>query len=211
VTCLQAIEILTSQREATCRTIAKSRNTEGRVRGRRGITTPRVMSKKLRSPKSQSYPETFSSVEVSEITGVSLRQLQWWDEQGVVSPVQQGHKRMYQFHEVMEVGLITELRHKGVSLQRIRKVLRFLQRELGKGLSDALTNGGEVHLLTDGKKLYLEDNHKNIIDILKNSRQPIISVCITDQIKRLTADGTLKKIMRSEKRAAAAGRSRHAS
>ncbi len=168
-------------------------------------------SKTLRSPKSQSRTEAFSSTEVSEITGVSLRQLQWWDEQGVVSPVQRGHKRMYQFHEVMEIGLITELRRKGISLQRIRKVLRFLQKELGKGLFDAVRNGNEVHLLTDGKNLYLEDNHKNIIDILKNSRQPIISVCISDHIKRLTADDTLKKMMRSEKKTAAASRSARAS
>ena len=167
-----------------------------------------LKSKKSRSPKSSGRAEVFSSIEVSEMTGVSLRQLQWWDEQGVVSPVQQGHKRMYQLHEVMEIGLITELRRKGISLQRIRKVLRFLQKELGKGLFDAARNGNEVHLLTDGRNLYLEDNHKNIIDILKNSRQPIISVCISDQIKRLTAGDTLKKVMRSEKKAAAAAASR---
>ncbi len=168
-------------------------------------------SKKPHSPKSASRTEAFSSIEVSEVTGVSLRQLQWWDEQGVVSPVQQGHKRMYQFHEVMEIGLITELRRKGISLQRIRKVLRFLQKELGRGLFDAVRNGNEVHLLTDGKNLYLEDNHKNIIDILKNSRQPIISICISDQIKRLTAGDTLKKMMRSEKKAGVASRSTRAS
>ena len=49
-----------------------------------------LKSRKSRSPKSEGRPETFSSLEVSEVTGVSLRQLQWWDEQGVVSPVQRG-------------------------------------------------------------------------------------------------------------------------
>ena len=167
-----------------------------------------LRSKKSRSPKSEGRTETFSSVEVAEITGVSLRQLQWWDEQGVVSPVQRGHKRIYQLHEVIEIGLITELRKKGVSLQKIRKVLRFLQKQLGKGLFEAVRNGNEVHLLTDGKNLYLEDSHKNIVDILNNSRQPIISVCITDQVRRITADDAIKKIMRSEKRTASARTSR---
>ena len=111
---------------------------------------------------------------------------------------------------MIEIGLITELRKKGISLQRIRKVLRFLQKELGKGLFDAVNNGNEMHLLTDGKNLYLEDSHKNIVDILKSSKQPIISVCLTDQVKRLTADGTLKKIMRSE-RPVASSRSTRAS
>lgn len=161
-----------------------------------------LRSKKSRSPKSEGRTETFSSLDVAEITGVSLRQLQWWDEQGVVSPVQRGHKRIYQLHEVIEIGLITELRKKGVSLQKIRKVLRFLQKQLGKGLFEAVRNGNEVHLLTDGKNLYLEDSHKNIVDILNNSRQPIISVCITDQVRRLTADDALRKIMRSEKKPA---------
>lgn len=166
-----------------------------------------LKSRKPRSPKSEGRSETFSSLEVSEVTGVSLRQLQWWDEQGVVSPVQRGHKRIYQFHEVIEIGLITELRGKGISLQKIRKVLRFLQKELGKGLFDAVRNGNEMHLLTDGKNLYLEDSHKNIVDILKSSRQPIISVCISDHVRRLTAGDALKKMMRSEKRPPAASRS----
>ena len=150
---------------------------------------------------------TFSSQDVAEITGVSLRQLQWWDEQGVVSPIQHGHKRTYQLHELVEISLITELRRKGISLQKIRRVLRFLHKELGKGLFEAVRNGEEVHLLTDGKNLYLEDSHENIVDILKNSRQPIISVCISDQVQRLTADETLKKLVGSEKRVATAVRS----
>ena len=168
-------------------------------------------SKKPRSAKPSQSAATFSSQDVAELTGVSLRQLQWWDEQGVVSPVQRGHKRVYQFHELVEISLITELRHKGISLQKIRRVLRFLQRELGKGLFEAVRNGNEVHLLTDGKNLYLEDSHKNIVDILKNSRQPIISVCITDQVRRLTADGVLKKLARSEKKVAAASQTSRAS
>ena len=168
-------------------------------------------SKKSRSRKFDQTAATFSSQDVAEITGVSLRQLQWWDEQGVVSPVQQGHKRIYQLSELVEVGLITELREKGISLQKIRRVLRFLEKELGKGLLEAVRNGDEVHLLTDGKNIYLEDSHQNIVDILKNSRQPIISVCITDQVHRLTADQTLKKLVRSEKRVAAAVSSARAS
>lgn len=131
--------------------------------------------------------ETFSSEEVAELAGVTARQLQWWDERGVVSPEHQGHRRRYRLEELIEVGVISELRQKGFSLQKIRKVLRFLQRELGRRLADVLKATGEHHLLTDGKNIFLEDNQKKIMDILKNSRQPIISVCITDQVKRLAS------------------------
>ena len=133
------------------------------------------------------------------MTGVSLRQLQWWDEQGVVSPVQRGHRRLYQMHEVIEVGLITELRQKGISLQKIRKVLAFLNQELGSGLVEAAQQDGEVHLLTDGENLYLESNHHTIVDILKNARQPLIGVCISDQVERLTAKVDVRKPAKSER------------
>lgn len=144
--------------------------------------------------------ETFSSLDVAKMTSVSLRQLQWWDEQGVVSPVQRGHRRIYHIREVVEVSLITELRRKGISLQKIRKVLKFLKKELGgDGFLGAVRNGGEVHLLTDGQNLYLERNHSNIVDILKNARQPIIGVCISDQVERLTAKVSIKKGMGAER------------
>jgi DNA-binding transcriptional MerR regulator len=150
--------------------------------------------------------EAFSSNDVSKMTGVSLRQLQWWDEQGVVSPIQRGHRRMYQLHEVIEVSLITELRAKGISLQKIRKVLGFLKNELGSEFLDAVQGGGEVHLLTDGENLYLESNHRTIVDILKNSKQPLIGVCISDQVERLTANVDVKKGVGRERGETARGR-----
>jgi DNA-binding transcriptional MerR regulator len=161
-------------------------------------------AKKTRTADVPTDSETFSSLDVTRMTGVSLRQLQWWDEQGVVTPAQRGHKRLYQLQEVIEVSVITELRRKGISLQKIRRVLRYLHKESGKGLYDAVRNGGEMHLLTDGQNIYLEDSHSNIVDILKNARQPIISVCLSDQIQHLSAAAGLRKISRPETRIAAA-------
>jgi DNA-binding transcriptional MerR regulator len=130
--------------------------------------------------------------------------LQWWDEQRVVSPRHDGHKRVYLPNEVIEVTVIAELRRKGFSLQKIRRVLRYLQREMGKRLSDALGNDSEVHLLTDGKSIYLEESRDRIIDLLKNARQPMFLVCVSDQARRLEAPP--KKPARSE--TASSGRNR---
>ena len=132
--------------------------------------------------------ETFSSEEVAELGGVTARQLQWWDERGVVSPQHQGHRRRYRLEELVEVSVIAELRQKGFSLQKIRKVLRFLQRELGRRLADILKASSDYHLLTDGKNIFLEDNQRKIVDLLKNSRQPIIAVCLSDQVRRLATE-----------------------
>ncbi len=76
--------------------------------------------------------EVFTSSEVSRVSGVSLRQLQWWDERGVVSPRQDGHRRVYTSQEVLEVSVIAALRQKGFSLQKIRRVLRFLAKGNGQ-------------------------------------------------------------------------------
>ncbi len=141
-------------------------------------------TKKTRSVSSPA-DEVYTSGDVARISGVSLRQLQWWDERNVVSPRQAGHRRVYLPREVVEVSVIAELRRKGFSLQKIRRVLRFLQKEMGKRLSDAVAGESEVHLLTDGKSIYLEDDSERVIDILKNAKQPMFLVCVTDQLRRV--------------------------
>src|SRR5262245_47849461 len=145
---------------------------------------------------------SYTSSDVAKLGGVSLRQLQWWDERKVVSPRHEGHKRIYMPEEVVEISVIAELRRKGFSLQKIRRVLRFLQKDMGKRLSEALQNSSDVHLLTDGKSIYLEEAPNRIIDLLKNARQPMFLVCVTDQVKRLTT-ATDRKPARSETGAAA--------
>jgi DNA-binding transcriptional MerR regulator len=144
---------------------------------------------KAKKPRVASSPEAqgYNSSEVARICGVSLRQLQWWDERNVVSPRQDGHKRIYLREEVVEISVIAELRRKGFSLQKIRRVLRFLQKDMGKRLNDALSAASDVHLLTDGKSIFLVEAPSRIIDVLKNTSQPMFLVCVTDQVKRLTA------------------------
>ena len=158
-------------------------------------------TKKARSATPTPANGVFASSDVARISGVSLRQLQWWDEQNVVSPRHDGHKRIYLPQEVIEVSVIAELRRKGFSLQKIRRVLRYLQREMGKRISDALGNDSEIHLLTDGKSIYLEESQDRIIDLLKNAKQPMFLVCVTDQARRLEAPP--RKPARSETNAPA--------
>lgn len=155
---------------------------------------------KARSSAPAPGERTFSSADVSRLSGVSLRQLQWWDEQRVVSPRHEGHKRIYLTGEVVEVSVIAELRRKGFSLQKIRRVLRFLQREMGKHIGEVLTGESELNLVTDGKTVYLESDRDRIIEILKAAKQPMFLVAVTDQAKRLTA--TPRKPPKSETPAA---------
>src|SRR6266700_307608 len=99
---------------------------------------PQILKSRKSRPEPASPDRTYSSVEVSSIAAVSLRQLQWWDERKVVSPRHEGHRRIYFPAEVIEITVIAELRRKGFSLQKIRRVLRFLQREMGKRLANVV-------------------------------------------------------------------------
>lgn len=150
--------------------------------------------------------DAYSSTDVARAASVSLRQLQWWDERHVVSPEHQGHKRIYSPEQVVEITVIAELRRKGFSLQKIRRVLRYLQREMGKRLSEVLENQTDMHLLTDGKSIYVEVSHDRIIDILKNARQPMFLVCVSDQVRRLS--GNMKKPAKTETAGFAARRAK---
>lgn len=145
---------------------------------------------------SGSETQTYSSADVARLSGVSLRQLQWWDEQKVVSPQHDGHKRNYNMAEVVEVSVIAELRRKGFSLQKIRRVLRFLQKEMSRRLADILAPESDIHLLTDGKHIYLEQDHSQIVDVIKNAKQAMFVVSVSDQVRRLTV--TPRKPVRSE-------------
>ena len=122
-------------------------------------------------PVALSGEQGYISSDVSRICGVSLRQLQWWDERKVVSPRQDGHKRIYMTQEVVEISVIAELRRKGFSLQKIRRVLRFLQKDMGRRLSEALSSTSDVHLLTDGKSIYWEEAPNRIIELVKNAKR----------------------------------------
>src|SRR5215212_11402668 len=155
-----------------------------------------LKARKTRSISPAPEEHGYNSSDVARLCGVSLRQLQWWDERNVVSPRQDGHKRVYSPPEVVEISVIAELRRKGFSLQKIRRVLRFLQKDMGKRLSEALSSTADIHLLTDGKSIYLEEAPNRIIDLLKNAKQPMFLVCVTDQARRLA--GSERKPARSE-------------
>lgn len=137
--------------------------------------------------------DRFTSQEVIAMTGITPRQLQWWDERGVVRPERDGHRRIYSLEQLTEVAVICQLRRKGFSLQSVRRVMQSLQNELSKGLADLVHRNSEYHLLTDGKHLYLETSAKQIVDILENSRQPILGICLSETVRQVRAEVVSRK------------------
>jgi DNA-binding transcriptional MerR regulator len=74
----------------------------------------------------------FTSEKVRALTGVSPRQLQYWDEEGFLSPSLRrsegkGRRRLYTFRDLVSLRVVVELRRAGVSLQLIRRVVDHLR------------------------------------------------------------------------------------
>lgn len=130
----------------------------------------------------------FTTNEIISLTGITARQLQWWDERGLVTPDRQGHRRIYNWDQLVTAAVISQLRRRGFSLQRMRKVIAFLEREFGTSLAATVRAASEYHLLTDGTNLYLRTSARQVVDLLKNSQQPMFDICLSDEVRRVRAE-----------------------
>ena len=85
--------------------------------------------------------------------------------------------------------VVAELRRKGLTLQKIRRVMGFLRREMAPRLQNHLISPRDsLYLLTDGKSSHLESAPRRIIDLFKKARQPMWLICVSDQVQRLSSE-----------------------
>ena len=113
-------------------------------------------------------------------------------ERGIVAPGR-GRRRIYSWDELVTAAVICQLRRRGFSLQRMRKVIGFLQREFGTNLAATVSASSEYHLLTDGTHLYLRTSARQVVDLIKNTRQPMFDICLSDEVRRVRAEIQARK------------------
>src|SRR5438094_1898387 len=109
--------------------------------------------------------DAYDSKTASRIVGVSLRQIQYWDEQGFIRPSVKlaegrGTKRLYSFQDLICLKVVRDLIHHGVNLQKIRRCLRPLKEYSARTGRPAealkcVTDVGEVFVVTSGWVLML--------------------------------------------------------
>lgn len=132
--------------------------------------------------------DTFNSKAASRIVGVSLRQIQYWDERGFIRPSVKlargrGSKRLYSFHDLLCLKVMKDLTQRGLSLQKIRRCLQPLRRYSGER-GHALES---VRYLTDGEKLFvITSNRKKILDAI--DREFVFSLGIGNLVRQLNND-----------------------
>lgn len=75
----------------------------------------------------------YTSREAARLCGVSLRQLQWWDERRIVLPTRLGNRREYSHTELYLVRVIAALRKRGIGLKSARAVIALVRDSLRRG------------------------------------------------------------------------------
>lgn len=98
---------------------------------------------------------TFTSNQIAKVSGVSLRRLQWMDEQGIVSPAKSANekRRLYSAEDLRAVLLVAALRRYGFAPKRIRAVVSCLRE--GHSPARTLYEDGRGWLLFGGAIAYV--------------------------------------------------------
>ena len=128
--------------------------------------------------------KNYSSREVASITGLSARQLQWWDTRRLLKPsvgtrrTEAGGftERRYSPVDLFELAVLAQLRRNGLSVGKLRTLLDTLRRRFGVRLFDAIGGGGAITLLTDGKEIYARDENGQFFNLLRAPSQPLLVV-----------------------------------
>ena len=100
----------------------------------------------------------YSSREVAVLTGLSARQLQWWDSRRLFVPAIASHRteaggfteRRYTPMDVLELQVLADLRRREFSIPQIRRLLTTLREVFGIRLYEAIGDGGPITLFISG-------------------------------------------------------------
>ena len=100
------------------------------------------------------------------MTGLTLRQLDWWDRRGflrpsVVAASGYGSKRRYSFTDVVKLRLAARLRAAGFGLPQVRRVVETLKR------LDATQDGlASARLLVADRRVVWARTDSELVDLL---------------------------------------------
>ncbi len=122
-------------------------------------------------------PSQFSTATASDLTGASVRQIDYWARTGLIRPSGKdasgrGSRRRYTFQDIVALQTVRALRERNCPLQKIRTAIRYL----GKHLPDE-SNAQSLAcltLLTDGISVYMLCDQQQVMDVV--TRQMVWAV-----------------------------------
>ncbi len=88
--------------------------------------------------------------QVAERTGLSLRTIRWYEEEGLVSPTTRsgGGFRLYSQHDIARLEVIKQMKPLGFALEEMRQLLTLLD--------DLDADGGDHAVLRDRLRMFHE-------------------------------------------------------
>lgn len=119
--------------------------------------------------------QTYTTNEVSHLTGATPRMLQWWDERNLVVPDMVSHLKLYSEEDFQKVALIMELKRKNLTLNQIRKALPKI-----------LKQNASYALFSDGKLVFL-DSPGEVIQFSLKAKGGVILVDL-GRVRRSAGD-----------------------
>lgn len=136
--------------------------------------------------------ETYDSKTASRIVGVSLRQLQYWDEQDFIRPSVKlaegrGTKRLYSFNDLICLKVVKHLARHGFNLQKIRRCVAPLK----KNSIQTERPAESLRYLTDGEDLF----------VITSDRQKILKAMEWQFVLSLSIGNLVRELDRQTRRA----------
>ena len=146
----------------------------------------------------------YSSREVAVMTGLTARQLQWWDARRLFMPAIASHRteaggfteRRYTPIDVLELQVLADLRHRGFSIPQIRRLLAALRDVFGIRLYEAIGDDGPMALYISGDQLYARARDGQLFD-MDRPTEPLLMVgedlplrLVTARERRRRRDGS---------------------
>ena len=138
---------------------------------------------------------TYSAREVAALTGLSARQLQWWDARRLFAPAVAPRRtaaggfteRRYTPVDLLELIVLADLRRQGLSVAQIRLLLDTLRDKFGIRLFEAIGGAGSITLFTDGKDVFARTASGEFINVLRAPDQPLLVIGDAPVLRELTA------------------------
>ncbi len=148
----------------------------------------------------------YTSREVAALTGLSARQLQWWDSRRLFASAIASHRtaaggfteRRYTPLDVIELQVLADLRRRGFSIPQLRRLLDTMKNVFGIRLYEAIGDGGPMTLFISGDQLYARAQDGQMFS-LDNPTQPLLMVGEDLPMRPLAARERKKRTTGSER------------
>jgi len=148
----------------------------------------------------------YTSREVVGLTGLTARELQWWDARRLFKPAVAPHRteaggfteRRYTPLDVLELQVLADLRRRGFSIPRLRRLLATLRDVFSVRLYEAIGDGGPMTLFIGGDKLYARTQDGRVFD-LEQPTQALLMVGEALPIRPLVARERKRRTTGSER------------